>query len=490
MKKPQRIISIILTLIVSVGLTSCRNSSGNGSDDVSIEYIYRPSSSNSEGNSSGSEMNNDSDSESNSNASTGGGTSSGNKIPQGGSGTVNKVERTDDWKDRARDLKGRTITMIAWWDATTPGTEAYKQLTEIQEVLNCKFVEKKMTDYKALYTSILAGSPMCDIFCPRDMGVLQMANKNMLTPLNDLETLDLTMKRWDQTAIAASTLNGKTYGVGNSQYREVLLYNIDMFKKNGWEDLYTLQSQGKLTWDKLFEIMKKAAALNNTYGLVPVYDLGLFGQTLCHANGVGVVTRTGDTKTLKYTLDSPQALTALNTLQEWCNIKNVVYDSNSAGWDSGREVFYSGKAAMTLADYNQWGSILQNADFEIGAVLFPHGPDTSNDLTQFEFTYTAIPAGVEKPEDVILFYDMQQDLKYGTHDENYLSVSTASDFTHGKDTLEKYTQNLNKKLGIVDFNPSNMKEQFSAIARGETTPAAAISAVGNQVKAFINDYWK
>lgn len=153
-----------------------------------------------------------------------------------------------------------------------------------------------------------------------------MANKGMLTPLSDLSNFNFEEEKWSKAMCRESTFNNKIYGMGQPQFRELLLYNKKMFQKNGWDDLYELQSQGKLDWTALFNIMSKAAktdAAGNVtqYGLVPTYDIGEFGYSMIHANGINAVTHKYNTKTMNYTLDSAAARTALSTLKTWVDQK-------------------------------------------------------------------------------------------------------------------------------------------------------------------------
>ena len=410
--------------------------------------------------------------------------------------TSTKTTVKDNSK-RVKDLKGRTITIVAWWDATASGTEGYKQMRQVESMLNCKLVERKMSDYTALYASILAQQPLADIFCPRDVDVLNMANKGMLTPLSDLSNFNFEEEKWSKAMCRESTLNTKIYGMGQPQFRELLLYNKKMFQKNGWDDLYELQSQGKLDWTTLFNIMSKAAktdAAGNVtqYGLVPTYDIGEFGYSMIHANGINAVTRKYNTKTMNYTLDSAAARTALSTLKTWVDKKGAVYDTNNYGWDTGRSVFSSGKAAMALADYDMFGRITADADFDIGAVLFPHGPDTKQDLVTYIATYSVIPAGVKNPNDVALAWDIRSDLGWKGIDS--LVSSDEMPDPSVKATKQKFLKALDEGNYANDYgkdlSKAEIKDTFKKVAYGELTPAAAISAIGQKINGAINDFWK
>ncbi len=405
--------------------------------------------------------------------------------------TVVDIDASLD-NDRIRDLKGREIVFVQTWEPTDRGSAAGKFFIEVEQKLNCRFTEKKMSDYKALYTSILAGQPLCDLFCPRDQQVLQMANKNLLTPLDTLKSFDLSEPCWDQQALMEATLKGHVYGISrNAQIREVLMYNKDMFKKNNWPDLYDLQKKGKLDWDTLFGIMKKAVVVSggqvSRYGLVPTYSISEFGNTMLHANGVTITKRQGDTTKLTNGFSGSAAINALNALNKWVSEKGALYDNQIGGWDSGRQIFYSGKAAMALVDYNMFPTITSNADFEIGMVLFPHGPNTTKDLVYHFTTYTCMPAGVKNPDDVALYWDILRN-SMNESAANWSGGDSLPDKSV-QATADRYLATVQKRQAVYDLL-IGAGDYVKKVAYGEATASAAIQSVKQTIDAALADYWK
>lgn len=490
--KIRQFVCLILCLAMVAAFVGCRKNPSETSylsDDVEIIYIDKPTDSSNDSAGDGSD-NSQSD-----NNNPGGNTSD--------TGTVNigtKPDNTPNKIDpgRIKDLKGRKIVYVAWWEASDRNTEEGKKLREVEKLLNCTFVERKMSDYKALYTSILSGAPIADLFCPNTEGpVLNLASKGYLIPLDTLSNFNLSDECWDKACTAENTLDGHVYAISNvAQVRSVLMYNKTMFKKNNWEDLYQLQSKGQLTWDKLTEIMSKAATVNGNdvtrYGLVPVYTIKEFGRQLLWANGAKIITRQGDTKNFTYTLENTKATTALNQLRDWVSNKGYIYDSYYAGWDTGRQVFYSGKAAMAVVDYNQFQTIYSNADFEIGMVLFPHGPNGSNDLVQSQASATAIPKGVKNPNDVALFWNILGEYRNNSVTMVDQSIYDAMPDPSVKATIEKYLYNLQTGKYVFDngYYMDGVLDTIDKVAKGETTSAAALSSIKQKINAEITDYWK
>ena len=511
----KKILCLGLAVSMMTAFAGCKKSPAATDSELSdeIEYVYIDAPSNEDG---GEDNKGDTESDSSKNNTSGNkNNSSSNKNNTSGNknnssnknnGNTNKpVTSTVDDKDRGeidkgriKDLKGREIVYVATWDATDRNSENGKKIKEVELLLNCKFVERKMSDYKALYTSILSGAPIADLFYPKaEQPALNLAKKGYLIPLDTLSNFNLKADCWDKACIAENTLNGHVYAISNNaQVRSVLMYNKTMFQKNNWEDLYTLQKNGKLTWAKLTEIMGKAAQVSgsnvNRYGLVPTYSIQEFGRQMLWANGAKVLTRQGDSTNFKYTLENKNATNALNQLREWVSNKGYLYDSSNFGWDTGRKIFASGKAAMAIVDYNQFGAVYNNADFDIGMCLFPHGPDSKNDLVESLVSSTAIPKGVKAPNDVALFWDILGEYRNSSVLNVGQSLYDAMPDPSVKATITKYLENTQSGKYVYDYGyyMSTVTDNIKKVAYGETTAAAALSSISQEINAQIQDFWK
>lgn len=397
-------------------------------------------------------------------------------------------------KDKYKNLKGRKITVVGWWDATSPSSEEGKLIAEVEKLFNCDMIEKKLTDYKPLYTSILSGTPICDLFVPRDTHVLNLANKNMLTALDTLSTFNKNDSIWNRSVIQETSFRGHVYGMtAGVSYRDMLFYNKDMFKQNGWEDLYTLYQQGGLTWDKLYSIMEKAAQSDaggnvTRYGMLPKYDPASLGMQLMRMNGVKIVSRQGDTANLKNTLNSTAATNALNTLKKWYSKKGLTYDCTAFGWASATTLFRDGKGAMILLDN---ANDLKDVSFTLGAVPFPKGNDTNTQYFSYEATNaTVMPAGVKNPEDVMLFWSVRE--AYNQQNRKQTIFDTLSD-PSVKGTYDIYKNGLWNGKQIYDFAEAldlDLGNHLNKIAAGSETANETIQSVQRIVDGKIKDFWK
>lgn len=398
---------------------------------------------------------------------------------------------------RAKNLKGRTITYVTFW-AESSTSDTRKAIEETEKLLNCKFVHRYMNDYKPLFTSILSGDPIADIVQCKFDECLAMANQGMLIPLNSLSNINLKDGIWNKSAIKETTLKGNSYGLASQLHlRDMIIYNCDMFKQNNWPDLYDLQKKGKLSWDILYNIMDSAVTTSGTeitrYGLVPKYSIPQVASVLLNANGVNVLERQGDGTELKFGMDCNAAINSLNTLTKWKSKAGLLYDTTAFGWDTGREVFYSGKAAMAIVDHQHVKTIINNSDFEFGLIPFPAGPDATNNLYTYLCDTAAFPKGIKNPNDVALFWDVYQKMYYT---EDYFSFYTdAATHPSVKATIDSYVEHLNSGNYTHDFarpegsDGIDLNDFYKQVVNGETTPQAMIQTVKQRITALANDFW-
>ncbi len=499
-----KFIKITVCLILSISIVFCMAGCRNNPEEISSvvwldpEETVNTENQNDDSSASDTKNNTSKDNASKDDASKDDASKDNKNDGDGSVAPVPPIQNDVDGEPPVMDLKGRKVVIVGTWDATSTSSPAYKLILKLEQKFNCDFIERKMSDYSSLYSSILSGKPICDLFCPSGTTWINLAAKGMLHPLDTLSAINFEDSMWNAATVKETNYNGHVYGMAyNNQIRQVLIYNQTMFKSNGWEDLYTLQKNGKLTWDKLFGIMQKAIKTDSSgkvtrYGLVPEYNINGFGQTMLHANGVAIAKRDPGTKNYKSGLNSQAALNALNTLNKWVKESGAVYDSSSGGWDSGREIFYNGKGAMAVVSYQMFGTINQNADFDIGMVLFPHGPDTKNDYIRYEIFPTLMPAGVKNPNDIAKLWNYWAYLNTGG---KKASADEHSEAFGGGESIEattrKYINAINNLNYFIDDGETlGFDVSLADVAYGNKTPAEYVTASKNQFNAAIADAFK
>ena len=90
--------------------------------------------------------------------------------------------------------------------------------------------------------------------------------------LGQFQYLDLEKSWWDQSSVEQLTIGGKNYMVGgealysDKELLWLIFFTKDMIAENGLENPYELVKENKWTWDKMNEMMAKAAYDENGDG--------------------------------------------------------------------------------------------------------------------------------------------------------------------------------------------------------------------------------
>lgn len=483
-----RTIALVLSVSLIAAIAGCRQTPSEDSE-YSIIYVYESGDSTTNDNtvSNGNSGNADKDNSNNKNPSSDRVTTAGRP----------KKEVEEEAKNRAKNLKGRTITYVAYWEPISRESEEGKIITKVEELLNCKFVHKALYDYKPLYSSILAGKPIADIYTTKYDAALGEGANGLLTPLDTLSNFDLKNGGWNKAAVKEYNLDGHVYAITKSQQlRNIVMYNVDLLKNNNLPDLYELQKNGKLTWDTLYDIMTKAAKLgtekNPVYGIVPKdYAYWDGAQLMLNGNGVFALSRVGETKEFKYGLNSEPAIYALNTLKKWFD-EDLFYDSTKFGWDTGRTAFAQGRGLMAVVDQWQILQVLDQCNFECGMILFPHGPNYNKDVATFMIDGDAIPKGVKNPNDVALFWDLYQELKYAGVTDQFVNIYDLAPHESVKATIQRFVKMMNTNEYAHDWANSwgiSFVDLYEQIIKGEISAAAAVKSSEQYAKGKIEDYY-
>jgi ABC-type glycerol-3-phosphate transport system substrate-binding protein len=389
------------------------------------------------------------------------------------------------------DLKGRTITYAANWNEPTNDARYMKRKQWLEGTLKCKIKHYPLlsdTDRDNLTNSILAGKPIADFFT-QGPGVYNFASKGMLYPISDLECINVNDPKWNKLIREYSTINGKTYGIYWKQnvFRNVLVYNKSLIK--GDDDLYTLQKNGKLTWDKLFAIAQKVQQANaNVKDFAAVsgtMDINDFTNVFIAANNGRMATR-GKGLDFSYAYDSKNTRRALEEVQRWVKA-GLLLDVAGKSYLYAHSQFYKGKVGMMPADNWQLSDIFAKAKFKVGAVLFPKGPDAKYDLVdQNGQEFYMIPSTVKNPEEVGKFINAMADYDIA-NDPTWEEIwgDMCDDDKQVMDTFRRYLKAIDEGKYFLDYRDvvqgaiydNGVYGMLAEVARSSLTPQAFLESI-------------
>ena len=338
----------------------------------------------------------------------------------------------------------RTITIGLWWDIyydsthealeddpSYSGTEAdelrFAVVKEIEDKynVNIEFVNLTYTGTKdSINTSIIAGTPDCDIYlCELGWGI-PAAMKGYFLDLHSFlpEDSDIFTK---QTVLSGTTIGDSEevyfftpIGMSNTY---PLMFNKQLLEDANLEDPRDLYERGEWTWDKFIEYCQALTkdtdgdGVNDQYGFCGYINDVINNLTL--SNGCTIAA--GDTECFS----SEAVGECFQFVQDLYNTYNVCYpydqDYSSAS-DSMRIAYMKGNVGFSVGAVwilNGQGAYSSTSDsmLEFNTIFVPwpvgpHGDKDTNALLQVGSgnSYYAIPVGVEDPELVYnVFYDYQ-----------------------------------------------------------------------------------
>ncbi len=368
---------------------------------------------------------------------------------------------------------------------------------------------------ESINTSILAGSPDCDIYLvdtgmalPAQMNGLALDLKTVLPEDADvfneqkiISYLDMgdgkvciLMRQEAQKQVEA------TYPLG---------FNMQMLADNNLEDPRDLYERGEWTWDKFIEYCK--ALTQDTDGDGQIDQYGYCGyevetlEQLVMSNGANIAS--GETETLS----SAGVAEALQMMSDMYNVYNVCYPYDFEGTpsDSMRNQYTEGNIgffpiaawiASDNGDYDYDGSKGATLPFDTAYVRWPVGPSGNKDtnagknLTAGEFYI--IPAGVVEPEKVYnVLYDMWN---WFDGDTSIRDDKKALNWWYGVTAKTEELQNANfdvmKECGANTtfdlWNSMGFDYDLQSLIKGETTPAQFQETYKQQVQDGLDAFYK
>lgn len=368
---------------------------------------------------------------------------------------------------------------------------------------------------ESINTSILAGSPDCDLYLvdagmalPAQMNGLALDLKTVLPEDADvfneqkiISYLDMgdgkvciLMRQEAQKQVEA------TYPLG---------FNMQMLADNNLEDPRDLYERGEWTWDKFIEYCK--ALTQDTDGDGQIDQYGYCGyenetfEQLVMSNGANIAS--GETETLS----SAGVAEALQMMSDMYNVYNVCYPYDFEGTpsDSMRNQYTEGNIgffpiaawiASDNGDYDYDGSKGATLPFDTAYVRWPVGPSGNKDtnagknLTAGEFYI--IPAGVVEPEKVYnVLYDMWN---WFDGDTSIRDDRKALNWWYGVTAKTEELQNANfdvmKECGANTtfdlWNSMGFEYDLQSLIKGETTPAQFQETYKQQVQDGLDAFYK
>ncbi|MFW5985301.1 MAG: ABC transporter substrate-binding protein [Halanaerobiaceae bacterium] len=388
------------------------------------------------------------------------------------------------------DLEGETVTIHFSHDVLS-GQHGPPHVPERVEAAEEKFnvnIETKVVPIEEKMESranrLMAGDSEYDIWRIDNVNLWSMVAEDMILPISEYvpESYYENLPQIPRKSHKYNEINGVKYTFSNRpdiENHAVIAFNKDIYDKTNLENPQKLYEKGEWTWDT-FE--KHAIELTqDTSGDGEIDQWGIAFTNpywWVMANG-GNLTKVKEDGSRSFGMNEPQALTALEKLQEWHDVEGIV------GGD-----FEEGTAAMT--EFWVFTLELESNIDNYGLVPYPQGPDVEeNKYPADSVSSYVLPMNSAEPEAMvaIMSYLMPNQL-YGARNQSL--INRAPDRKSAQ-ILEEIDDQWDgsEQLGAFYIGEPVWDSIFEEVLTGEQSPNAVMDALEPEANALLEElYWE
>lgn len=446
----------------------------------------------------------------------------------------NDSKKDDTKEDSTPKASGdkRIITIGTWWpqyydsshtsvedDPSYSGNEAahwkFDNVKVIEDRYNVEFYWQNLTYEgvkESINTSILAGTPDCDIYLVELNFGIPAAVNNLATDLKTVLPADHDIFTDKKVATYLDLGDGKAHLLKKVELSSTieatypLAFNLQMLQDNNLEDPRELYKRGEWTWDKFIEYAQKLTQDTDGDGTIDQYGYCGFHQytfeQLLMSNGANVAA----TKTEQ--LSSAATGEVLKMMSDMYNVYNVcypydftenVFEAMTFQYREGNIGFWPGAAwiASEHADYDYTGANGVTLEFDTVFVQWPVGPSGNQETNGGKISageYYIIPAGVEDPELVFnVLYDMWNYSEGKPEPDQRESLFWWYLVTGKEETLQNENFDVMSDVGsreVFDiYNNLGFGYDFNSLIDGTITPAQFQEMYRQQVQDALDAYF-
>ncbi|MFC4452871.1 ABC transporter substrate-binding protein [Deinococcus sonorensis] len=311
-----------------------------------------------------------------------------------------------------------------------------------------------------------------------------LQNVGALLPLDSYFTAaGLKPATFNQTALNAMKVDGKTYGIPQMSSDLMLYYNKDMFKAAGLQPPRTMAeldaAAAKLTVYKGKELVRAGFIPWLQQGL-PLAYTGIFGGKLVGADGKVNMLNSGTLKALQWEEGYVKKYGA-------ANLTRFISSIGSTTTSSGSDPFLLEKVAMEVN--GQWhGNYLKRykPNLNYGVVPIPYPVGGTPNATWINSNAWLVPKGSKNPEAALKFIAyMSQPEVSAKHADAVYNISPITGASKFQKTLNEPVVKLATRLftGKVFTSPvtpqilnlqTELNTAFEAVQQGTKTAQAAL----------------
>ena len=417
------------------------------------------------------------------------------------------------------DGETRTIKIGTWYDHYYDSTNTdihddpsvsdeelaqkhFDVVKEVEDKYNVKIEFVNLTydgTQESINTSILAGTPDCDIYEVDLSFGIGAALNGFATNLEDILPADSDIFN-DQMVFSQVDigLDSGCYLFQSNSAEMVLAntymlaFNQQMLDDAGLENPNDLYARGEWTWDKWREYMIALTQDTDGDGVTDVYGFGsrwdFLVYNLLMSNGTGIATSATEN------LSSKEVTEVLDFIYNMYNVDHIANPWNSEDFNYNQNCYMDGKVAFFIDA--AWISSA-NADSELGFDVtwcpWPIGPSGNVDTNKFKNVSSGnawmIPVGVEDPE---LVYNVFYDWQNWYHGDEELRDGDLTWWEDCAVTEENYeVMEYMGQRGAFDlWNSLGLDWDWAQLLNGEMTAAQFQETYKQNVQDALDSFYK
>ncbi len=452
----------------------------------------------------------------------GGGDAAGTSEAPGAADTEAEASGTDTADSGENTLynegETRTIKIGTWYDHYYDSTNTdihddpsvsdeelaqqhFDVVKEVEEKYNVKIEFVNLTwdgIQESINTSILAGTPDCDIYETDMTFGIPAALNGFATNLEDILPADSDIFN-DQmvfSQVDIGTDDGVYLFQSNSAEMVLantymLAYNKQMLEDAGLEDPNALYERGEWTWDKWREYMLALTQDTDGDGVIDVYGYGsrwdFLVYNLLMSNGTGIAMSDQET------LSSPEVAEVLDFIYNMYNVDKVARPWDSENFDDNQNAYTDGRVAFWI-DAAWISDSNKDADlgFDVVWCPWPIGPSGDESTNKFKNVSSGncwmIPAGVENPE---LVYNVFYDWQNWYHGDTDLRDGDLTWWEDCAITEENYAvmEYMGQRGAFDIWNNLGLDWDWSQLLNGEMTAAQFAETYKQNVQDALDSFY-
>ena len=310
------------------------------------------------------------------------------------------------------DMGGRVLKYVAWWEPTSGVPELTQTKWQyLEEYYNFKLESINSGSWQGhhddLVASITAGAPIGDFVYVDQSFFTGFIKEKLILPVENMG-IDFSKPYYHQQKRAGFTLFGHEYSIKDNFIEPSVgwWFNKSLLEREGQENVYDLQREGKWTWDKMLEMAKAVTKDLDGDGTIDQWG---FGEDPLHVAAIAFIISNGGNivEDGKFILDSPEALEGLQMYQD-LNVKYKVMAMRpeDSEWNWAYYQFGS-KGNIAFLPFHYWASQSQFGmpEDEIGWALIPAGPKGKMTSGYYPNNTVIVPTGTPEPEKALFIWD-------------------------------------------------------------------------------------